>query len=155
MPTKQILVVLSLLLLMSCAQTGLYEKVDFLPQHEWPRSYTPEFSFDIADTAASYRIYFLLRHSDAYAYNNIWIRVQSLSPGDSSKQSTRFDIPLATEDRWLGSGMDDIFDHRVLLYPEPVRFSRKGPYTVTIQQDMRVERLKHVLNAGLRLEKVN
>jgi gliding motility-associated lipoprotein GldH len=155
MPTKQILVVVSFLFLMACTQTGLYEKVDFFPRQEWTRSHTPEFTFDISDTASSYRIYFLLRHSDAYAYSNIWINIRSLSPGDNAEQATRFDIPLATDDRWLGSGMDDVFDHRVLLYPEPVRFSRKGRYTVIIQQDMRVNRLKHVLNAGLRLEKVN
>jgi hypothetical protein len=51
--------------------------------------------------------------------------------------------------------MDDIFDHRILLYKEPVRFSKPGTYTVRFRQDMRTDPLEHVLNAGLRLEKAN
>lgn len=155
MPIKRIPVLAFLLFLISCTATGLYEKVEFLPAQEWSRLNGPEFKFEITDTSSSYKIYFLIRHTDAYAYNNIWIKVQSRTPGDSIERAERFDIPLASGDRWLGSGMDDVFDHRVLLYPEPVRFSRTGSYSVVIHQDMRVDPLRHVLNAGMRLEKVN
>ena len=51
--------------------------------------------------------------------------------------------------------MDDLHDHRVLLYREPVRFSKTGLYTIKIAHDMRVEPLQYVFNVGLRVEKVN
>lgn len=155
MSIQRILVFGFLLFSLSCSTTGLYEKVAFLPKQQWSRADTPTFTFGITDTVSSYRIYFLIRHADAYAYNNLWIKLQSRTPGDSAAQTARFEIPLATDKGWLGSAMDDIVDHRVLLYPDPVRFSSPGTYTVTIQHDMRVEPLKHVLNAGLRLEKIN
>ena len=61
---------------------------------------------------------------------------------------------LATDDKWLGTGMDDLFDHRVLLYRDAVKFSKPGEYTIRISHDMRVEPLEGVVNMGLRIEKV-
>ena len=140
--------------LTSCTDSGLYEKVMFMPEAEWSYSNQPVFNFQVSDTASSYQVYFLVRHSDAYAFNNIWISLSSKLPGDSVARSSRFDIRLANEKGWLGSGMDDIFNHRILLYPEPVKFAKPGSYEVTIAQDMRTDPLKHILNVGLRLEKV-
>ena len=84
----------------------------------------------------------------------MWIKLKSQLPGDSVARTERFDIPLAANSRWLGSGMDDIFDHRVLLYKDPVRFIKPGNYTIQINHDMRIEPLSHVFNVGLRLEKL-
>jgi gliding motility-associated lipoprotein GldH len=109
----------------------------------------------VKDTVSRYQVYFLIRHGDAYEFNNVWIKLNSKLPGDSVERKDRFDIPLANQNKWLGSGMDDIFDHRVLLYREPVKFSKTGQYTISIGHDMRVEPLDHVYNVGLRIEKVN
>jgi gliding motility-associated lipoprotein GldH len=121
----------------------------------WSANQQPEFVFEVKDTVSSYQVYFLIRHGDAYEFNNVWIRLNSKLPGDSVVRKDRFDIPLANQNKWLGSGMDDIFDHRVLLYREPVKFSKTGQYTISIGHDMRVEPLDHVFNIGLRIEKVN
>jgi gliding motility-associated lipoprotein GldH len=121
----------------------------------WSANQQPEFVFEVKDTVSSYQVYFLIRHGDAYEFNNVWIRLNSKLPGDSVVRKDRFDIPLANQNKWLGSGMDDIFDHRVLLYREPVKFSKTGQYTISIGHDMRVEPLDHVFNVGLRIEKVN
>ncbi len=154
MSFKQLLVIASLLTVVSCTETGLYEKVVFMKGNEWSNAQSPEFNFEIKDTSANYHVYFLFRHADAYAYNNVWISLKSKLPGDSVPRTERFDIQLAANNRWLGSGMDDIFDHRVLLYREPVRFIKPGNYTIQIKHDMRVEPLQHVFNVGLRLEKL-
>jgi len=138
----------------SCKETGLFEKVDFIPEAEWESGYSPEFTFEIKDTSAQYQVYFIIRHTDAYEYNNIWVVLNSKVPSDSVVRSDRFDIQLANDKGWLGTGMDDIFDHRVLLYRDPVRFQKPGLYTVRFKQDMRVDPLRHVYNVGLRLEKL-
>jgi hypothetical protein len=49
--------------------------------------------------------------------------------------------------------MDDIIEHRVLLYSQPVRFRRSGSYNVRIEHLMREDPLKHAMNIGLRIEK--
>lgn len=144
---------LSVFLLNSCSRIDLFDKVVFLPKQEWTLANRPEITFDIKDTAASYKVYFLIRHTDAYRYNNIWIKLYSKLPGEKSERSDRYEIPLATDSRWLGTGMDDIYDHRVLLYRNPVKFFKPGRYTLRLEQDMRVDPLDNVLNVGIRIEK--
>jgi len=152
---RSIQAILIFLMLSGCNETGLYEKVYFMSSNAWSAEENPEFVFDVKDTSSRYQVYFLIRHADAYEYNNIWISLKSQLPGDSINRKERFDIPLANQNKWLGTGMDDIFDHRVLLYREPVKFSKPGQYVIHIGHDMRVEPLEHVFNVGLRIEKVN
>lgn len=152
---RSIQIILVLFLLAGCSETGLYEKVYFMKGNAWSSQEEPSFEFEVKDTSSKYQLYFLIRHADAYEYNNVWISLKSQLPGDSIIRKDRFDIPLADQKKWLGSGMDDIFDHRVLLYREPVKFSKTGLYKVDIGHEMRVEPLEHVFNVGLRIEKVN
>jgi len=129
---RSIQIILVLFLLAGCSETGLYEKVYFMKGNAWSSQEEPSFEFEVKDTSSKYQLYFLIRHADAYEYNNVWISLKSQLPGDSIIRKERFDIPLADQKKWLGSGMDDIFDHRVLLYREPVKFSKSGLYKVDI-----------------------
>ena len=125
-----------------------------IPDHAWSSKFKPEISFEISDTLALYRMYVVLRHSDAYGYKNIWLNVGVQSPGDSIYMN-RINLLLASDDRgWLGKGMDDIFEHRALLENVPRRFPKAGLYKFSLQQIMREDPLEHVMNAGIRLEKV-
>ena len=155
MMLKKLLIPLSAIILWGCQESSLYQKVVFFPEHTWSYDNRPSFDFKISDTLARYRVFFVIRHTDAYEYNNIWVQVSSKLPGDSIRRSDRFNLPLANEKGWLGTGMDDIFDHRILLYPQPVSFKKPGNYNIEIKQDMRIDPLPHVMNIGLRLEKVN
>lgn len=155
MRVRSIQVIFVLFLLAGCNETGLFEKVHFIKGNAWSSQSQFPFQFEVKDTSSKYQLYFLIRHADAYEYNNVWISLESELPGDSIIRKERFDIPLADQKKWLGSGMDDIYDHRVLLYREPVKFSKKGLYKVGIRHEMRVEPLEHVFNVGLRIEKVN
>ncbi len=140
-------------LLQSCLQTGLYEKHVTLKDHAWSSNYTPAISFDITDTASAYNIFFVVRHTDAFAFNNLWVRIKSKSPGDSAFSSQQFDLPLATQNKWTGTGMDDIFEHRILLFRRPLKFSKPGEYKFVLEHIMRQNPLLEVMNVGIRLEK--
>lgn len=101
-----------------------------------------------------YRMFVVLRHSDAYRYKNLWLNIGVQSPGDSPHVN-KINLTLGNDEKgWLGKGMDDIFEHRVLLENVPRRFTKTGTYTFTLQQIMREDPLDHVMNAGIRLEKV-
>ncbi len=50
--------------------------------------------------------------------------------------------------------MDDIFEVRKNITPGPVPFKKAGIYTFTIGQIMRENPLLHILNVGIRVEKV-
>lgn len=139
--------------LSACSTLDVYEKTVAFPQHEWKNTEKPSFTFTIDDTTSAYKIFVILRHEDAYHFNNIWLNISTQAPKDSVKTQL-VNITLADNAKgWLGTGMDDVFDHRALITRAPVKL-KKGNYTFTLQQNMREEPLQFVLNAGIRVEKV-
>jgi gliding motility-associated lipoprotein GldH len=142
------------LFLAGCSTLDIYEKNATIPKQEWLYSFKPAFDFTISDTSALYNIYIVLRHTDAYRYNNIWLNLGSKSPGDSMRYQ-RFELALGSDATgWEGTGMDDIWEVRKPITKGPVRFAKNGSYTFTLEQVMRENPLQHVMNAGIRVEKV-
>jgi len=153
---KRIYIFFLLLTVISCTTIDLYEKTVTIPGHSWKSSFKPAFTFTINDTSRPYKLYLTLRHTDKYNYNNIFLNIITRLPGQDSTQTAQYDLPLGTDEKgWLGSGMDDIYDHRILLTTggQSFYFRKKGDYTFTIEQIMREDPLEHVLNVGIRLEK--
>jgi gliding motility-associated lipoprotein GldH len=139
--------------LSSCKQIDIYEKNTVIPKYEWRSDFTAKGTFIIKDTLSAYNIYLVLRHTDAYQYNNIWLNIGMQSPGDSMYVQ-KADLLLGTDaSGWEGSGMNDIWEVRKLLTGEPRRFKRAGTYNFSINQVMRDNPLLHVMSVGLRIEK--
>jgi gliding motility-associated lipoprotein GldH len=134
----------------ACTTIDLYEKTASFPRHEWSTAHQPSFTFSITDTAHPYQLFFVLRHTDAYHFKNIWVEIQVKEPDSTYTVSREFQ--LAAADKWLGEGMDDVYEHRVPFSKAPALL-RKGSYTFTLKQIMREEPLLNVLNAGIRIEK--
>ena len=148
------LLVLCILIFSSCGSIDLYEKTVPIPKHEWNSSFKPEFRFTIKDTTVPYRVYITLRHNDRYNYNNIWVNLFTQSPGDTIRQ-VQYELPLAYKQGWMGSGMGDIYDHRIAITPQDqdLYFRRSGEYVFTLEQVMREDPLQNVIDVGIRLEK--
>ena len=145
--------VTALCLLSGCnLTTGVFEHNVAIPGHEWASSFRPEISFTIQDTTSLYNVYLVLRHSDAFGFNNIWIRATVEQPGDTAFSSQPLDLTLATNEGWLGTAMDDIYENRILIQ-RLTKFRRPGTYRFTLEQIMRQDPLLHVLNVGIRIEK--
>lgn len=143
-----------LVLLFGCTSNGAFEKNEQIPNHEWNYSQQPELNFTITDTSGVYNVLITLRHTDAYAYKNLWLFVSTKQPGDSSFRKERFELNLQdAEGRWIGSGMNDIHELRYPLFTD-IRFTKQGNYTIRLQQTMRDNPLQHIMNAGIRIEKV-
>ena len=140
------------LFLISCSTIDLHEKSVAIPGHSWKNDFKPSFTFTIKDSSSLYQLFLILRHTDKYNYNNIYINLSAKLPGSDSVRKIRRDLTLATDEKgWLGDGMDDIYEHRIPLGdPEPLK---AGNYTFTVEQVMRENPLKNVLNVGLRIEK--
>src|SRR6478735_8665852 len=139
----------------SCTRINLYEKVVSIPDHEWKNSFRPTFSFEIKDTTVPYQLYVILRHNEKYNYNNIWVNLHTKSP-DGTVSKAQYELPLATNEKgWLGTGMDDLYEHRIALTPvnQQFYFKKAGIYTFSLEHVMREEPLKNVLNNGFRIEK--
>ena len=97
----------------------------------------------------------MLRHTDAYNYNNLWLTLGSQAAGDTMRYQN-INVELGDDAKgWAGTGMDDIFEVRKNITPGPIPFKKSGNYTFSVAQIMRENPLKHILNVGMRVEKVN
>ena len=137
--------------IVSCQTIDVYEKTATFSKHSWKSAEQPSFTFEITDTTSLYNIFLVMRHEDAYNYNNIWINLTVKSPADVVTIRREF-ILANNRQGWLGSGMDDIFEHRLPFNDKPAPL-HKGIYTFTLQQDMREDPLDYIINAGIRVEK--
>jgi gliding motility-associated lipoprotein GldH len=150
-----LLILLPLLLITSCGKIGVFEKTASIPSQVWEYNYKPSFTFTITDTTTAYNVFIVVRHTDAYNYNNLWLTVGSQAPADTIHYQN-INLELGNDAKgWEGTGIDDIFEVRKNITPGPVPFKNPGNYTFTIAQIMRENPLKHILNVGIRVEKVN
>lgn len=145
------------LLLIQCRPIDLYERTVNIPGHAWKSNFKPSFSFEITDTTSRYHVSLILRHTDAYPYNNIWLDVQLETP--DSLFSMRTEQRLGSNEQgWLGTGLNDVYEHRILLNPtledSGVSFRKPGRYTFELAQVMREDPLPEVLQAGIRVERI-
>lgn len=151
---KLLFILLLSTVFVSCIKIDLFEKQSQIPSQQWFYTDVPTFTFNIDDTASMYNVYIVLRHTDLYKYNNIWLRVGSNSPKDSTRYQN-INLLLASDSRgWDGSGMDDIFEVRKNISAGPLSFKTPGNYTFSIAQIMRENPLNYILNVGVRVEKV-
>ena len=148
------LVISFAILLAGCTTLDIYEKNVTIPKQEWQYNFKPSFDFTISDTTSLYNIYIVLRHTDAYRYNNIWLNVGSKFPNDTMRYQ-RLELALGSDAAgWEGTGMNDIWEVRKPITKGPVKLSKQGNYTFTLAQVMRENPLPHIMNAGIRVEKV-
>lgn len=135
----------------SCTTIDLYEKTVPIPGHAWKNSFRPSFHFEIRDTSSLYQLYLVLRHNEKYNYNNIYINLYVKAPGKDSIIKIQKDFVLATNENWKGTGIDDIYEHRIELGdPQTLK---AGDYQFTLEQIMREDPLKNIFDVGLRVEK--
>lgn len=146
-------VLLMACLFQACTTIDLYEKTESFKLHEWNGNIKPTFQFEVSDTNSLYNIFIVMRHTDAYGFNNIWLNISTQAPTDTIV-TQQLNLQLADNKLgWLGNGMDDIFEHRIKI-AGPSKL-KKGKYSFTLEHIMRQDPLKNILQAGIRVEKVN
>ena len=138
-----------------CLPTPYYQKVEPIPQNNWQYDFKPTFLFEVKDTFASYQPFFIIRHTQAYPYNNIWIWLSIKAPGDSIVKKEHVNIVLSEPSgKWFGINMGEIYEQRMYLnLSDSIKFNKIGIYKITMEQNMRINPLPDVLHVGLRVEK--
>ena len=141
-----------IILTQACSTIDVFEKTAAFDKQEWYTTNHLNFVFTITDTAARYNIFIVLRHTDAYQFNNIWLNITTIAPGDTA-HTQQLNLKLSDNTKgWLGAAMDDVIEHRIPITNNPVPLN-KGNYTFMLQQAMREDPLHNMLNAGIRVEK--
>jgi gliding motility-associated lipoprotein GldH len=154
MKNKIAFILLSIFFVMSgCETKQLFEQSTIYPNHNWPAKQATKYQFNVTDTAAAYKIFFVIRHHNAYHYKNIWLDLSIKSPTNAITKQV-LNLNLADDARgWLGTGMDDIYDQRIPMTATPIRFN-KGIHEISVQHTMREDPLENILSTGIRVEKV-
>jgi gliding motility-associated lipoprotein GldH len=120
-------------------------------KHNWSYIDKVKIPVTISNTAKFYNIYLNLRHSGDYKYSNIFILVHQISPKGKVK-TERKEIKLANPDgEWLGKGSGNIYSCQI-LFQKQIKFSDMGKYQFELEQNMRDNPLREVIDAGLRVE---
>ena len=142
-------------LLAACLPSPYFQKEESIPRNEWSYNFVPTFKFDITDTTVNYQPSFIIQHTQAYPYSNIWIWVSVKTPGDSTTIKQRVNVVLAEPTgKWLGRGMGEIYEQRMKINLDSVNFHHAGTYQVSLEQNMRINPLPEILHVGFRMEKV-
>ena len=138
------------LLFSSCTKLNVYEKNTTIPQYLWASAFKPSFDFDITDTTVQYKLSIVVRHTDAYRYNNIWLNIGSKFPGDAITYQ-KLELQLGNDaNGWDGNGLDDIWEVRKTIARGPFK---AGKYSFSIAQIMREDPLPNIMSVGVRIEK--
>ncbi len=153
---KTVLSLAIILLFNSCLESPYYQKEYSIPGTRWDYNHQPSFKFEVTDTTSLYNLHFLIRHTEAYPYSNIWLMVYTKKPGDTTFEKTRIEIPLAEPSgKWLGRGMSEIWEQRMPISREgdTVMLRKAGMWEIKFGHNMRINPLPEVLQVGLRIEK--
>ena len=95
---KSYIYILLVLFIASCEPIQLYEQTTIYPTHEWSSKQVNNYQFNITDTTSLYKISFVIRHHNAYHYNNIWLQVNTKSPSDTAVKQT-LNLQLADDQK--------------------------------------------------------
>lgn len=139
--------------LSSCSHGVLYQKYITIPNHVWDFNAPILFKANIQDTVSGYNIFVNVRNSDSYEYSNLYLFIDIATPMHTHTRDTLECILADQSGRWLGEGLGDIWDNRI-LYKRNVRFPKNGEYDFKFTQAMRDDKLQMIMDMGLTIEKV-
>ncbi|MBO7496628.1 MAG: gliding motility lipoprotein GldH [Salinivirgaceae bacterium] len=144
-----------LAIMISCSDNkSIYEKNYSMHGEQWNRDSILTFEVQVTDTASPYNIWFCNRITGQYPYSNMFLFITIMAP-DRSHQSDTLECVLADKrGKWMGRGFGNIWSNSI-PYKQNIFFPSSGTYVFYIEQAMRIDNLPHVLDAGIKIEKVN
>ena len=126
----------------------LYSKSEEIGKQGWAYNDPITFSFSAMDTTQVYDLNLEITHDREYAWQNLYVRIQTSFPGDSIKTDV---LSLEFSDGiggWAGSCSGKTCDLTIPLQKH-VKFPLPGEYALKFEQYMRQEIVPGIL--GLQL----
>ncbi|MFW6096330.1 MAG: gliding motility lipoprotein GldH [Bacteroidota bacterium] len=147
-----IVAIVFLSLMYSCNPNRIYNESTDLKNAKWDSSNILTYRVNIEDTVNAYNIFFYVRHTSEYQYQNLYLFVETTSPEGFRVRDT-VDLLLANDrGAWHGKGWGNIFEYSA-PYKQYIRFPKSGTYTIDVQQAMRTNSLKNIKDFGINIEK--
>ena len=142
----------TIIFLHSCNSSAVFEQNKKLDNNSWDKKQALVFLVKITDTILPHNVYINVRNAALYPFSNLFMFVNARLPQGEIFRDT-IEIMLQSPDgKWLGDGLGDIWDNRILFKPN-VRFPQAGEYRFELFQAMRVNPLPGIMDAGIRIER--
>lgn len=132
----------------SCTEGVVFDEFVRLDDGKWSSDSLAVFRTDIPDTNTAYDIYIVVRNDNSYAFSNLWLFIDAISPDGHMERDTMECLLATDEGAWLGGGWGSLYTCRC-RYKTDVRVGTAGPYTFRITQGMRREDLEGIHDIGL------
>lgn len=138
--------------LSSCNSNAIFDQNSTIKDRVWTYDQKPSYAVQVNDNTAKYNIYINLRHTSEYSYSNLFVLLHE--KGSQLKDSAyRKEIPLAALDgRWLGKSAASLYSVSYLA-KENFSFPDTGKYIFSIEQNMRENPLKDIVDIGIKVVK--
>lgn len=141
----------------SCDSNIVVSEMKSLPGY-WGQNEKLEFVIPELDSLKTYHVFFHVRNTNEYPYNNIYIIANMQFPHGKTVTDTLEYRMAAPDGSWLGTGIGGVKESK-LWYKENVSFFEKGNYILTVSQAVRnngevsgVSQLKGITEVGYSIE---
>lgn len=144
--------VISAFVMSSCSSSMMYDESVVIPEAKWDNKNIPYFDVNVEDTISVYSFALNVRHIENYRYSNLFVFLHTTFPNGNVTHDT-IECTLAYPDgSWVGKGSGSMRSDKILLNPN-LRFPLGGVYHFEIEQAMRDEILKGIVDVGISIEK--
>lgn len=116
----------------------------------WDKDSLFSFVFDIDDANVLYKTSIIVRNTDEYPNQNIWLFIDEVSPAGDVQRDTLQYFLADDLGRWRGSGIGSIYECECIYRPQQ-KFHKAGQYTLRITQGMRQSPLKGISEVGVKV----
>jgi gliding motility-associated lipoprotein GldH len=147
-------IILSLFLAVTffgCNNNVIFSEYRMISDAGWNKDTVFSFDVEISDTVSSYEIDFLVRNTDNFPRQNLWLNVVKIK--DDNVFTDTVNIYLSDDyGKWRGKGIGSYFDNEI-IYKQNVKFYKSGKYTYKLLHIMRTENLVGLKYVGLQIAK--
>lgn len=145
---------IAVLLLMSACNSDVILEEDYkIPEYGWTFEEQASFEFEIEDTTALYRMAVDIDHSTEFPFQNIYLRIHSVFPNDTTNIIQHSVELQEANGQWIGGCSGEDCSVRVIL-SENMYFNQTGKHKISFEQYTRRDSLKGIEKWGLILEKM-
>ena len=144
-------IIIAACFLFSCGTDTVFNKFQPVKDRIWDKQDEYYFTFEIKETSIPYDISVLLRNSDIYPYQNIWMLIDQSDKAGTTIKDTVEHILADDFGKWTGNGIT-LFQSRVPIKNQYI-FPDTGKYTISVRHGMRDDKLKGIEDIGLFVEK--
>ena len=145
-----------LLLLSACETTTSYQSTTALADYTWPADSLLSFSFSVQDTTQPYDIYLMLKNTQHYPYQNIYVTyyLEDSTQALCTTALGNYTLFEPKTGKPLGKGWGKVKSHTLVLLQD-YYFLYPGTYTLRLAQFMRTEALAGLHAVGIKVLKAS